>query len=197
MTAAMTLKADRGPRKARLTIEQFYRVATSGALDDYAKAELLDGGIHVMNAQFLPHMRMKRSVFLALQTAVIEAGLGLEVGIEGAIELGDDSAPEPDIFLFVPVETEQGVPGEKVRLVIEIADSSERRDLGYKKRIYARHGIPEYWVVVLRTGMIERFANPVEGHYRVADSIAADGPITSMTIGDLHIPAGVQGGDTR
>lgn len=191
MEPELHLRPDTRPRKAKLTIEQFYLINASGAFDDYAKTELLDGEIHVVNSQFLPHMRVKRDIFTALQASVDALGSELEVGIEGAVELGAHNVPEPDVFLFDARDAERGVPDGSLRLVVEVADSSERRDLGRKKRLYARHGIPEYWVAVLRTRTITRFADPIGNDYARQDSFTFDHGVTSLTLPGVAIAAGV------
>lgn len=186
----LKLPLDNRPRKAWLTIEQFYLIGESGAFDDYAKTELLDGEIHVVNSQFLPHMRVKRTIFLALQASLEAAGSPLEMGIEGAVELGLNNVPEPDVFIFDARDAVRGVPDGSVRLIVEVADLSERRDLGFKKRIYARNRVPEYWVAVVRTGRIERFADPVDGDYAHHDSIAFSEGLAALTLPEAVLPAG-------
>ncbi len=44
--------------------------------------------------------------------------------------------------------------------MVEIADASLRRDRGSKRRIYARAGIPHYWIVNLIDGCIETYSDP-------------------------------------
>ena len=178
-----------GPREARLTIAQFYRVQETGVFEDFAKTELLDGRISVMNSQYLPHMRVKMAIYDAFRAAIGRGG-ALDVGVAGAIELGMDNVPEPDVFIFDARDAQRGAPDGSVRLVVEVADSSERRDLGRKKRIYARHGIAEYWVALLRTRRIERFADPVDGDYRRHDGFAFSARVESLTLSGVAMPAG-------
>ena len=44
--------------------------------------------------------------------------------------------------------------------VIEVADSSRVRDLGLKKRMYARSQVTEYWVLDLTKSRLEVFTEP-------------------------------------
>lgn len=73
------------------------------------------------------------------------------------------SEPEPDIVV-VRGEIDDYVhrhPGpEEIRLVIEIADATLRRDRGIKLRIYARAGIAIYWIVDLAGRSVEVYTNP-------------------------------------
>lgn len=44
--------------------------------------------------------------------------------------------------------------------MIEVADATLRRDRGIKKRLYARAGIPVYWVVDVNKLQIEVYSHP-------------------------------------
>ena len=39
------------------------------------------------------------------------------------------------------------VPGELLKLVVEVSVTTQARDLGPKLRAYAAAGVPQYWVV--------------------------------------------------
>ncbi len=45
-------------------------------------------------------------------------------------------------------------------LVIEISDSTLARDQGFKKAIYAKSGIPVYWIVNLVDRRVEVYSDP-------------------------------------
>lgn len=47
-------------------------------------------------------------------------------------------------------------------MVIEIADSTLERDRTLKKRIYARAGIPVYWIINLPEQQLEVYTEPIE-----------------------------------
>lgn len=74
--------------------------------------------------------------------------------------MDEHNAPEPDFHLFdVPV----GTPRKKLPLpilVIEVSDTTYRRDSGSKLRLYARAGVADYWIVNLRENRIEVYRRP-------------------------------------
>jgi Uma2 family endonuclease len=51
-------------------------------------------------------------------------------------------------------------------LVVEVADTSLGHDQRRKAPVYARHGIPELWIVDLRSGVVEVHREPEGGTYR-------------------------------
>jgi Uma2 family endonuclease len=74
-----------------------------------------------------------------------------------------DSEPEPDVLVFRTRDDDYGddLPGpQDSALVAEIADSSLRRDRTLKKRLYARAGVREYWIVNLIDRQIEVYTDP-------------------------------------
>ncbi|MCK6576681.1 MAG: Uma2 family endonuclease [Anaerolineae bacterium] len=74
-----------------------------------------------------------------------------------------DSQPEPDSVVLRGTRRDfsrrKPTPSEVV-LVIEVADSSPRDDRNWKARIYARAGIPEYWIINLPERRVEVFQTP-------------------------------------
>ena len=92
------------------------------------------------------------------------------------ITLGD-SEPEPDVMM-VRGDTRQyrdRHPGaEDVALVVEVADSTIERDRGIKKEMYARAGIPVYWIINLVERLIEVYEEPVGSDYTSRRDYPAD-----------------------
>ena len=69
--------------------------------------------------------------------------------------LSDETLPEPDVAVL-PLQAGDYAHErpERALLLIEVADSSLARDLHLKADLYARHGVPEYWVVDLKAQVI-------------------------------------------
>ena len=61
-------------------------------------------------------------------------------------------------------------PGERVELIdgmiVEVADTTLGLDRNTKRALYARNGIPEYWLVNLRDNCLEVYRDLREGQYR-------------------------------
>ena len=75
------------------------------------------------------------------------------------------SEPEPD-FAYIRGRLQDYIdrhpgPGD-VRLVGEVADSTLNSDRVRKGRIYARDGIPEYWIVNLQELQVEVYTEPLQ-----------------------------------
>ncbi|WP_228061655.1 Uma2 family endonuclease [[Phormidium] sp. LEGE 05292] len=109
-----------------------------------------------------------------------------------------DSEPEPDVVV-VRGDTRQYLdrhPGaEDIALVVEVSDTTLQRDRSLKKRIYARAGIPIYWIVNLLDRQIEEYTQPfgegedadyaTQQNYGLQDSLPLE--IEGFEIGILSV----------
>jgi Uma2 family endonuclease len=145
----------------RWTRAEYDRLIEIGFLPPGERVELLDGQLAVHEPQSERHAAAIRRVARALRHAL---GEGWQVDSQLPIALDDMSEPEPDISVVprVPDDYAAGHPTRPL-LVIEIADSSYRIDHGYKSALYARAGIPEYWLVDLACDRVEIHRDPASG----------------------------------
>lgn len=81
------------------------------------------------------------------------------VRIGHPLALGDRSEPEPDVAVVHRGDYRRAHPRTAL-VIIESASSGRRRDLGFKAKLYARHGMPEYWVVDLDAAQIVVHTQP-------------------------------------
>ena len=66
---------------------------------------------------------------------------------------------------------------DDVLLVVEVADSSLAFDRATKLGLYARHGVPEVWLVDVRARELTRHRNPGQGIYGSVDRVDIDAPL--------------------
>jgi Uma2 family endonuclease len=85
------------------------------------------------------------------------------------------SEPEPDLAVVPADDYRHDHPARAV-LVIEVSHSSLHKDLGIKADLYAKAGVPEYWVIDVARGVVHRHVQPSpEGYGKVA--IFGDGSL--------------------
>ena len=144
----------------RLSVGQYHEMIRAGILTADDPVELLAGWLFYKMPKNPPHRIATRLAQDSLQ-AVVPAGW--YVGSQEPITLGD-SEPEPDVMV-VRGETRQYKdrhPGpEDVALVVEVADTTIERDRGVKRRMYARAGIPVYWIINLVERRLEAYERPL------------------------------------
>ncbi len=175
------------PLPVKLRIEDYLLLDRSGAFDAYAKTELIDGEIFYMNAQHRPHARIKSQLFLAISAALRSSRSPLEALVEASIAVPDNGVPEPDIVLTSEPEGEGLIPLGTVALVIEVADTTLANDLGVKARLYARAGIPEYWVVDVQGKAIHQLWAPEGDTYAQRRAAAFGARIEAVTVAGLVV----------
>lgn len=79
-----------------------------------------------------------------------------------------DSEPEPDVMVLKLADYRHRLPEPAdVLLLIEVADSTVRYDRTRKLPLYARHGIPEVWLIDLNARVAEVHRQPVGERYHV------------------------------
>lgn len=174
------------PEKLHLRVEDFELLEANGAFADHSKAELIDGDIYVMNAQFARHGRTKVRLLVALTKRLEEIGSDLEVFSEVSLRLAGDSMPEPDLFLARCKEYGP-VPVGSVALVIEVSDTTLDRDLGRKSQLYAAAGVPEYWVVDLEDKRVLMHEHPDADGYHGQLDVPLGETLISATIEGLEV----------
>jgi Uma2 family endonuclease len=175
------------PRPVKLRVEDYLALDGLGAFDAYGKTELIEGEVVYMNAQHRPHARVKSRLSLLLATRLSEIGSELEALIEGSVAMPPHDVPEPDISLTAEPEGDGLIPLETLALVIEVADTTLKHDLGSKQTLYARAGVPEYWVVDIVHRVVHRLWTPAGQTYGERDEISFGQTLASKTIAGLTI----------
>ena len=82
------------------------------------------------------------------------------MGVQLPLTLGRRNEPEPDLAVVKAEAASRDRHPETAELVIEIARESLRLDRKVKGALYARFGVPEYWIVNLEDRVIEVFSDP-------------------------------------
>jgi len=174
------------PQLAKLTVKDFLLLSESGAFDDYARSELIEGEIWVVNAIHRRHARIHAEITVELGIALKALDSPLELFANPSTELSNISLPEPDIVVAEPADTKM-VAGAEVRLAVEISDSTLDMDLGRKAQLYARHGVPEYWVVDVEAELVHQMCAPQGEAYANRRELPFGGGITAATLAGLAI----------
>ena len=174
------------PRPVRLTADDFFRLAEAGAFQDIGRTELIDGVIVAMNAQLSRHARVKSFLFRRLADAVDAVMPGFETWSEASVRISPHMVPEPDILVTsFRAEDRAAVPVDTLALVVEVADATRGHDLGRKAAIYARAGVPEYWVADVNGRVIHQMWRPAGEAYTERREVAFGDRIAAATVDGL------------
>ncbi|HVL89071.1 MAG TPA: Uma2 family endonuclease [Actinomycetota bacterium] len=134
--------------------------------DDGLRRELLDGELIVSAAPRLRHQVILGRLHLLFGNFVEEHRIGHVYMAPTDVLLSDDNVVEPDLIFVADGRSEiltemnmQGVPS----LLIEVV-SDPRIDRVRKRDVYARFGVPEYWVVDPDADRIEVYCHSPDGY---------------------------------
>lgn len=167
-------------RRHRLTVENYYKIGEAGVFKEKDRVELIEGEIidrvpigsnhaYTIN-KILNHFLMKQ---LSNDTIV---------RIQDPLHLDQYNEPEPDLTLVTNKNYSAHHPGpEDTLLVTEVSDSSLNYDIDIKVPLYARHAIPEVWVVDLNDRIIQVFQQPKDGIFQQKNTFKS-GAITPVQV---------------
>lgn len=165
-------------RHAPVTVAEYHSLIDAGSLGEDDRVELLEGEIVEMSPQDKPHARA-----LARLNRILTRAVGDAYVVRPQLPLTfSDSEPEPDLAVVRAADEAAATRHPSTALlVVEIADSSVQRDLERKARVYARAGVPEYWLVQvkLHSVLVLRAPDPGSGTYRDTRAVGLDGSLTA------------------
>lgn len=129
------------------TREEYYKMAETGVFRPDERLELIEGEIIPMPPQASEHFTGVSQVGEVLRAVF---GQGWVVRIQGPLDLGQASQPEPDVAV-VPgsIRDYREAHPPSAALIVEVSDTRVSFDLGPKAEVYAKAGIPDYWVLNL------------------------------------------------
>ena len=126
--------------------------------EDYLKTpedkryELINGELLMTPSPIPNHQRVSGKLEFVLRKFVTENNLGEVFDAPCDVYLDNENVVQPDI-LFISKDRlgiigEKNIQGPPNFLIEIISEHSVYRDMVQKKRLYARFGVKEYWIVI-------------------------------------------------
>lgn len=177
----------------RLTIDEYHRMGGAGVLQPDARVELIQGDLIEMAPIGSQHAG---AVLYLLNRFILQLAQSAIVGSQNPIVLGSDSEPQPDVLVLRPREDfyrSSHPTREDALLLVEVAETTMQYDRDVKIPLYARHGVPEVWLVDLNAAVVEvyRDPNPDSASYASIRTVRAGtlapllAPIAAIDVGEL------------
>lgn len=196
MSSAVLIPAEQtaeGVRRVRFTRAEVERLENLGAFEG-KQVELIDGELIDKMGQNPTYAQAIRRSRIALGKVLDPDLIQIQVPIEVSVEDGESNLPQPDLYALgedKPDYNERHPRGDEVLLVIEVADTSAAFDLGRKATLYARAGVPEYWVLDLGRRRLVVHRQPQGGEYNLrqffgeSDNLTLEGRSEQIRVADL------------
>ena len=161
-----------------LTVEQYHRMGEAGVLAPDARVELIEGNVIEMapigTRHYAAVSRLTRLLVKALEDrALVSSSL--------SIRLDRMSELKPDLGIYKSRDDfySTGLPtATDALLVIEISDIALDYDVRVKGPLYARHGVPEYWIFDLPARALRYFRTPRGDEYTHVTAVETPDVVT-------------------
>ena len=133
--------------------------------EDYLKTpedkryELINGELLMTPSPIPNHQRVSGKLEFILRKFVTGNNLGEVFDAPCDVYLDNENVVQPDILLIskdrLGIIGEKNIQGPPDLLIEIISEHSVYRDMVQKKRLYARFGVKEYWIVIPEEEEIE------------------------------------------
>jgi Uma2 family endonuclease len=169
--ARVTSSAEGLPRR-RFTVAEVEAMVAAGVMEEDERVELIGGELVPMSPKGNHHEVLKIAL---LRHWFRLAPDDCELASETTFRLSEDTYLEPDVVLFPGAIELKDIKGPNVLLVVEIADTSRRYDMGRKANLYASFGVRELWVIDAVQLTTRVFREPgADGYGEARDSTATE-----------------------
>ena len=176
------------PAKRLFTVDEYHAMARVGILGEDDRVELIEGEVVMMSPVDSRHAAC---VDVLAELLIRASDHRTAVRVQSPIRLGESTEPEPDLCVLVRRDDAYGesLPEpEDVLLVIEVSDTTRDYDRRVKARVYARHGIRQFWLVDLGGRTVEAYRTPGPDGYgeRSVHEAGARVPVPGLEV-DLEV----------
>ena len=149
----------------RISVDEYYRMSEVGLLAPDVRTELIEGEVIEMASMGSPHAG---TVGQLNHLFVPVLGHAAQIRVQLPVRLNSYSEPQPDLAVVLPRKDfyRGRHPGPSdTLLIVEVSQSSLRLDRDVKIPLYARHQVPEVWLLDLGQDRIHFFRFPQDGAY--------------------------------
>jgi Uma2 family endonuclease len=170
-----------------ISVDQYHRMIEAGSLGEDERVQLIGGALVAMTPQGPAHALAIQSL-----TRLVAQRLPSDLALRPQLPLTlpGNSEPEPDLAVVrLEHARSRDHHPRTALLVVEVAGESLRFDRETKAPLYARAGIPEYWIVNLADATVEvhRDPDPASGTYRVLEVVSSEGTLVASAVPSIRI----------
>ncbi|THF72625.1 Uma2 family endonuclease [Cohnella fermenti] len=162
--------------------------------DDGKRYEVLDGVLELMSpGPAAPHQLVGGALYMLMQSCCSSDYEVFMAPLD--VILSPTNVVQPDLILVhrsrLDIVKLRGIEGAPDLVVEVLSPGSRKRDRVRKAAIYARHGVPEYWIVDAQAGTLEQYTlengQYVPGNlFEGEDKVVSDKlPCASFAVGEL------------
>jgi len=182
-----TTSAAEGMLRRAFTVAELEEMTAAGILLEDERIELIGGEIVPMSPKGNRHELVKAALAVYWARRLPD---DLMFVTETTFRFTEDSYLEPDFVFYPTAEGLARLSADTVRLVVEIADSSLRYDLGRKAGLYAAFGVSELWVIDAVRLETRVHTEPTITGYRRSIDLPSEQRLTPTRVPSLTVTLG-------
>ena len=157
---------------------------------DGRRYEVHEGELSVTPAPSPLHQQVARNLSMVLHQHAKTHGLGEVLFSPIDCILSDITIVQPDIVYLetgrLSAISARGIEGPPTFVIEILSPSTAQIDRGAKFQLYARHGVPFYWIVDLEARSIEAYTL-TEGAYQLTARVGGTGLVSLPPFPDLEL----------
>lgn len=169
------------------TTAEYHQMIEAGVFNEDDRIELIEGEFYEMSPIGPRHAAAVNRLSRVLNLQISDIAI---VSVQNPVELSRYSEPQPDITVLKWRDDfySQSHPSPSdVLIAIEVSDTTQDRDRGFKIPVYARAGLAEAWLVDLFNDCVEIYLRPANGKYQDRKIITRGQAIASHSIPQLQL----------
>ncbi len=157
---------------------------------DDERYELIEGELLMTPSPITEHQRISRKLTVQLSIYVDKYNLGEIFVAPYDVYFDNENVVQPDILFIskdrLNIIDEKNIQGAPDLLIEIISESNAYRDLVQKKKLYAKFGVKEYWIVIPGEELIEIYTIN-EKIYTLYKTYTKNDTLVSPCLKDLQI----------
>ena len=183
----MGVSADSWIKRRQITVDEYYRMGEAGLIAPDERVELIEGEIIDMAPIGSDHASFVNQLNALLAQAVSGKAI---LSVQNPIRLNNRSEPEPDFAILKfrddYYRKQHPTPADTL-LIVEVSNTSERYDREIKLPLYARHAVPEVWVISIEQKNLSIYRSPTGDRYQHEQTTDAPGRVTVFALPDVSV----------
>jgi len=169
-----------------LTYQEYLTFPDSDGL----KKEIIEGDLYMTPAPSIKHQQISSTLFYQLFIHVAKNKLGKVLYAPCDVLLSNINVLQPDIIFIArenyDILTEYNIQGAPDLLIEILSPSTQDTDRIFKKRIYEKFGVKEYWILDPILETVEIWSS-TKNKYQLLINATKDDTIESRVIAGLRL----------
>jgi Uma2 family endonuclease len=174
--------------KKLFTVDDYYRMGDAGIFGPDERVELINGEILTMSP-----IGVRHAICVSRGTGVFAAAFVAKkaiVSVQNPVLISQVTMPQPDILLLR--HREDFYAGKwygpaDVLLLIEVSDTTLRRDRNVKLPLYAAAGVSEVWIEDLKHDLLLVYRDPGGSAYSTCLTFKHGESVSPLAFPDMVV----------